>query len=359
MSNCMKILFWADGFWPRIGGTETQGMQFIQEMQQRGHEFLVLAQKDDPSWKDEEIYRGVSIRRFDFNATIRDRNLKGIGEIQKWLQQVAKEFAPDIIYLNTMVNGSAALFLLFRKLFRAAAIATIHVPDTPLIEKICAQVDHLCSPSRWGFGIMQKYCPSLRMIPYGLALPKLPPSPLPFSPPTLLLLGRLSSEKGFEVAIEAFSLLKKTGSNAKLLIAGEGPERPFLEHLASQMDLFVQFTGGLSQEEVPSVINQSTFVVMPSHLEPFGLVALESMQMGRPVIASNAGGLPEIVSHGQTGLLVPPKDPLSFFRAMQTLLNNPEKTTQMGIRARQWAMRTYLLEHNVDQYEELFHQCLQ
>ena len=122
----------------------------------------------------------------------------------------------------------------------------------------------------------------------------------------------------------------------------------------------MQFTGGLPRDgdAVFSVINQATFVVMPSRVEAFGLVALESMRMGRPVIASNVGGLPEIVSDEKTGLLVPPGDPDQLCAAMLTLLKQPKKTIEMGERAKKWAMDTYLLKENVDQYEALFNQLM-
>ncbi len=127
---------------------------------------------------------------------------------------------------------------------------------------------------------------------------------------------------------------------------------------------------------------------MPSLFEVFGLVALEAMQMGRPVIVSHVGGLPEIVSPGERGLLIPLREfprendsPLervkwdNSFRekqqtrnqtdstpilcdAMETLLTNQQETIQMGARSREWALKTYLLEENVNQYEELFKQCL-
>ena len=254
-------------------------------------------------------------------------------------------------------------------------IITVHAPYypegiPPLVEQICDSVDWIYCASNWGLSAMEKVLPQhknkMGMIYYGLSLPTLEPTPLPFSPPTVLLLGRLSSEKGFEIGIEAFSLLKKSGSNARLLIAGEGDERPFLEYLVNRLDVraYTQFTGNIPRQDegVYSVINQSTFVVMPSNFEAFGLVALESMRMGRPVIASNVGGLPEIVLDNERGLLVPPNDPIAFFEAMKKLLDHPKSTLEMGIKARTWGTKTFLLQENLDRYERLFqdsHSCLQ
>lgn len=370
----MKILYWGDGFWPNIGGTETQGLLLLEALQQRGHQCMVVAQKYHLNWEDKEFYQGIPIKKFPFNEMIKNRDLKSLRPIKESLEEIAKEFQPDILYLNTLGNGSAFVFLLFHKIFRASTVLTVHSPyfeedvygnKVPLlVEQICSQVDQICCASKWGLSIMEKFLPlhkeKMKMIYYGISGPSIQPVSLPFSPPVILLLGRLSSEKGFEVGIEAFSLLRKSGSNAKLIIAGEGDERPFLEHLIDKLGLreVTQFTGGLTRDEVYAAINRSTFVVMPSHFEGFGLVALEAMQMGRAVIASDVGGLPEIVSHGERGLLVPRQNPVALCLAMQDLLDVPEETVQMGKRAREWALKTYLLKENVDQYEALFEECL-
>ena len=363
----MNILFWADGFWPRIGGTETQGWQFVQEMQKRGHSCIVLCQKDGPTIADQEVHEGVMIWRFDFDAIIKRRELKVVGPLRKALEKIKNEFRPSVIYLNTLHNGSAFAFLLFRRLFSAQTVLTVHAPYfgntiPKFLLKICLKVDHICLASDWGYKEMIRVFPSfhekMQVIYCGISPPKIEPTKLPFNPATILLLGRLSFEKGFEIGIEAFALLRKKRDDIRLLIAGEGDERPFLESLTLQFGIedCVEFTGGFARdsEAVFSLINRSTFVVIPSHFETFGLVALETMRMGRAVIASDVGGLPEIVSNGKTGLLVPPANVKAFCSAIQTLLENQEMTCQMGQQARKWAMHRYLLKENVDQYEKLF-----
>lgn len=360
----MKILFWADGFWPRIGGAETYAFRFVQGMQKRGHPCLVLAQRDDPSWEGSETHKGISIERFDFDALIEKRDLKNIGSIKGSLERILREFQPDVIFLNTLARGSALGFLFFRKMFRVPVIASVHTPYwdamPPLVKEICFSVDRICCVSNWVYSVMEKFLPSckekLRLVYYGLPIPELAPTPLPFSPPVILLLGRLSSEKGFDTAIEAFSLLQRNGSDAELLIIGSGPERPYLEHLALRGA--TQFAGEISIEAASSGINRATFVVMPSHFEAFGLVALESMQMQRPVIASAVGGLKEVIAGRETGLLVPPQDPLALYQAMEELLKQPKRAIEMGIQGRRRAMEKFSIEENLNQYEDLLQKAV-
>ena len=363
----MRILFWTDGFWPRLGGIETQGFHFVQGMQQRGHQYIVLAQRDHPSWKDDEQFRGISIKRIDFNAIIEKRQLGLMRETEKYIEWILKEFRPDLIHLNASVGGSAFVFLLFMKLFKLPTVLTLHAPYLlegkfpPLIEKITTSIDQIYCVSDWVLTEMRKHLPHLshkfRRIYNGLDAPKTTPRPLSFSPPILLAFGRLSWEKGFETALRAFALLKKRGSNAQLIVGGGGPERENLEQLANELGLnhSVQFTGVLSEEERLATFNKATIVLVPSILESFGLVILEAMQLERPVIASRIEGAPEVVSEGETGLLVPMKDPEALSNAIETLLQDPKRAIEMGIRGKERANQ-FTLQQNLDQYERVYNE---
>lgn len=360
----MKILFWTDGFWPRIGGIETQGLKFIQRLQEKGHECLVIAQKDNPREKEEEIYSGIKIRRFDFNKIILKQDLKKLRPIEAYLNWAIQHFQIDVVHLNTCIGWSAFIFSLFRKRFSLPIILTVHAPFydrdkiNPMVAKICAQVDQICCVSKWVLKEMELLIPnsSMRLIYNGLPLFEMVPTPLDFSRPTFLLLGRFTSEKGFSTAVEAFAFLKNSIPDVRLLIAGEGQEKTHLEQLIEKFDLedSIEFTGPLTREEVPRVINRATVVVVPSYFESFGLTAVEAMQMQRPVIASAVGGLPEIVVDGKTGLLVPPKKPMALYRAMEKLLQAPESAIQMGVEGRRLAMGQFTLDNNISQYISLY-----
>ncbi len=364
----MKILFWTDGFWPRIGGIETQGLKFIQSLQEKGHQCIVVAQKDKPSEKNEETYSGILIRRFDFNGIILKQNLKKLHPIEAYLDWAIKEFQIDVVHLNTCIGWSAFIFSLFRRKFTIPIVLTIHAPFyyhntiNPLVTKICSQVDQICCVSNWVLQKMKEQIVhrSLGLIYNGLPMFSTPPAPLNFSSPTFLLLGRFTSEKGFSTAIEAFAFLKNSHPNARLLIAGDGEERLELESIIEKFELSdsVEFTGPLTRDQVPHVINRVSIAIVPSYFESFGLTALEAMQMKRPVIASDVGGLPEIISDGKTGLLVPPKKPIALYKAMQTLLDHPEMAMEMGERGRCLAMEKFTLENHLAQYVNIYQKLI-
>ncbi len=365
----MKILFWTDGFWPRVGGVETQSLAFIREMQERGHEYKVIAQQDHPSWNEEEMVQGVQIRRFDFNSIIKSRNLNIISSIIKFIEFTLQNFKPDIIHLNTTVGGSLFTFLLCRSRFHIPVILTAYTPCfclghfSALVEKAMHSVDHICCISDWVLQEIQQRRPllknKLRRIYCGLSTPKIVATLPPFSPPTLLILGRLSWEKGFDTMIRAFALLQQSGSKARLIVAGGGVEKPALEKLAHDLHVngSIEFTGVLNQADLLTMYAQATLVIVPSIHESFGLVILEAMQVGRPVIASRVEGIPEVVAEGETGLLVPIKEPKALSAAIQILLNNPEKAIEMGLKGRQRALQ-FTLDQNATQYEQLYKELM-
>lgn len=357
----MKIIFWTDGFWPRKGGIETQGDQFIREMQQRGHEYRVFATRDSPRDREEEIYNGIPIRRFDFRLI--EKNVHCLRLIREEVQRVIDEFQPDIVHLNANTGLAVFAFFLIHRVFRMPIISTLHSPffykgKNPVLERIATISNEVYCVSKWTLNQVKAQIPfaahKVKLIYNGLHLPNLDPAPLCFSLPTLLLLGRLAPEKGFDTAIRAFSLLKKSGSDAKLIIAGGGQERLSLEHLVDQLELkdAVHFTGELSREEGLQWINRATLVIVPSYFEPFGLVALEAMHLKRPVIASRVGGLREIILGGKTGILVPPQAPSALYQAIQELLNDPNRAIQMGLNGYKRATQKFTLEQNIKAYEK-------
>ncbi len=182
-------------------------------------------------------------------------------------------------------------------------------------------------------------------IHYGLDVPSVPPDSreqarawLGFGgvgDVTLIgFVGRLVRQKGADLALEAFAKLHKLQSQSRLVIVGDGPGRRELEAQAHGLALAgkVFFTGWV--EEARDVIPAFDMVVAPSRWEGFGLVVLETMCRGLPVIASRAGAFPEIVVDGETGLLVPSESPEALAGAMARLLSDPQLAAAMGCKGR-------------------------
>ena len=170
-------------------------------------------------------------------------------------------------------------------------------------------------------------------------------------------MGRLyCPDKGVDLALSAFASVSGRFPDARLTLAGDGQDRVKLEKQAVQLGIsdMVEFLGWVDNGEVPSLMNTSTVVLVPSRIEAFGLVALEAALMARPVVASDAGGLPEVVVNGETGLIFEKDDKDGFAKAITFLLENPEEASRMGQRARHRALETFRWDRYVDAYDALY-----
>ncbi len=136
------------------------------------------------------------------------------------------------------------------------------------------------------------------------------------------VVGRLELEKGHPTLLEAWPMVLERAPGAYLLIVGEGSRQDALRQIAREQGIerHVIFTG--RRDDIPAVTAALDVAVLPSYREAQGLTILEAMAMSRPVVASNVGGIPEMVQDGVTGLLVPPHDPPALAAAIARLLTN-------------------------------------
>ncbi|WP_312875643.1 1,4-alpha-glucan branching protein domain-containing protein [Paenibacillus planticolens] len=149
-------------------------------------------------------------------------------------------------------------------------------------------------------------------------------------PPILAFLGRLVYEKGVHILISAMQTVLKECPAARLVIAGTGPELEALQQLAAPFGDHIRFTGFLGETDKSLLLHRADLCVFPSLYEPFGLVALEAMASGTPLIVSDTGGLSGIVEHGINGYKVPPGDVGLLASHIVQLLQNPAAAAELA-----------------------------
>jgi glycosyltransferase involved in cell wall biosynthesis len=164
--------------------------------------------------------------------------------------------------------------------------------------------------------------------------------------PVLLMVSRLSHEKGHLDFLQALALLRRHGLDYHALIVGEGPERRPIESLRERLQLTAKVTLVGQQNDVRPYYAVATLYVMPSHSEGSPNALLEAMAAGVPVVASAVGGIPEIVTDGSTGTLVPPRNPKALAGALEQLLKDPSRAAWLAENAsRQTEKFTYEAYH--------------
>jgi phosphatidylinositol alpha-1,6-mannosyltransferase len=162
----------------------------------------------------------------------------------------------------------------------------------------------------------------------------------------ILTVGRwLANEryKGMDTLITALPRLLTHWPELQLLAVGDGDDRAWLQDLAEQngVNLHVHFLSGLSSEELSACYEACEMFALPSRAEGFGLVYLEAMARGKPVIGGAHGGAPEVIEDGVTGFLVPHGDAVQLATSIETLLSDPAMAQKMGGRGRQRVERDF------------------
>ena len=176
-------------------------------------------------------------------------------------------------------------------------------------------------------------------------------------PVKLVFAGRLVLEKDLFTLLKAVNNLLNWGNNVVLNIVGDGPYLKKLKSFSVENELPVNFLGRLEHNKVIEVISESDIFVLSSIEEGLPIVIIEAMSLGKPVIATAVGGIPEIVSNGVNGYLVPPKSPESLARAIQLLSTDSlslirlSKNAIESVRCLSWPLIS-------DRYEDLLLQIL-
>ncbi|MEA3345229.1 MAG: glycosyltransferase family 4 protein [Chloroflexota bacterium] len=179
----------------------------------------------------------------------------------------------------------------------------------------------------------------------------------------ILFVGRLERRKGFRFLLQAFRRVKKVMPQTRLIVVGaynEDDKRPFVEYTQEHQLADVCFTGWISDEDLPRYYRSCDVFCAPSiGFESFGLVLLEAMAAGKPIITSDIPGYRTVLDDGREGMMVPPEDEKTLARALIWLLRNPAIRRRMGQRGRAKA-QTYtwrqVSEQILSHYQELMAQ---
>ncbi|ACV64789.1 glycosyl transferase group 1 [Desulfofarcimen acetoxidans DSM 771] len=153
--------------------------------------------------------------------------------------------------------------------------------------------------------------------------------------PLVAIVARLHSVKGHSFFLQAAAEVLKVIPRVRFLVVGTGPDEAVLKEMTAKLGLqeVVNFTGFIT--EIPDLMADMDVLVIPSLWEGFGLTAIEAMTVGLPVVATEVGGLPEVVRPGETGILVPSSDVPSLAKGIIWVLQHPKEASQMAENGRQ------------------------
>ncbi len=187
------------------------------------------------------------------------------------------------------------------------------------------------------------------------------PGAEPNGTPIVLLASRLLYDKGVGELVEAAQVLRRQGTACRFVLVG-APD-PGNPNSVSQNELEKWQSAGIIEwwglrDDMPSVVQQSSIVALPSYREGVPRILIEAAASGRPIIATDVPGCREIVKHGENGLLVPLRDAQAIADAITLLLKDPQLRARMGARGREIALAGFTEEHVIRQTLAVYHDLL-
>ena len=294
----------------QLGGGETHVIELTQALRQRGHDVVVAGRPGGAVQPDVEL---------PF------RNAIDLGTIRR-LRELIQEKSFDIVHAH--VARDYPLVLAAARKLSPKVVLTRHLLYPVRSNFLYKRVDGWIAPTTQILNTLGRLKPrASAVIPNWVDLEKFPFRPHALHKPLKLgLLGQIAPHKGHDDAIEA---MRRLQSNYVLVIAGKGEEAYVSELRAKSAGLPVDFVGFVS---LPEFFDAIDVLLVPSWEEPFGIVVLEGMASGIPVIATAAGGPLDIIQSGTNGILIPPRDPNALVNA---ILSIPEARENLIRAARQ------------------------
>ncbi len=169
----------------------------------------------------------------------------------------------------------------------------------------------------------------------------------------ILFLGRICRDKGVGELLDAVSSIHDKNKDVKLYIGGIYEEEEFRERIENSKE-FVEYVGWVSGEDKEKLLNECGILALPSYFEGFGIVVIEAMVKGSAVVASNVGGIPDIIDDKIDGYLVPPRDAGALEAALSSLINDNENAKLLGENGRKKVLERYSVEKNIENLQKIY-----
>ena len=359
-----------DFTWP--GGVTTHVAQLARELGRLGHEVQVLA-PHSPSRDSAEAEQFIPLGR---SVPLPSGGSTARVSLSWWLypkiRAVLRREQFDIVHLHEPLAPILPLCVL--EFSHAVNVGTFHASYShqrlytlthPIIKRWQRRLHGAIavSPAARRY-VHQAFPGDYKIIPNGIDVDHFADNAGPWpkyrdGKTNILFVGRLEKRKGLRYLLEAYSKLKWDYPDTRLLVVGPGlPDEGSFEVIGARSLQDVELIGGVSYEELPRYYASADIFCSPATgAESFGIVLLEAMSAGKPVVASDIEGYRGIIEHGEQGLLVDPKDGDELAKSLARLIEDRELARRMGSRGREM-VEQYRWEAVASQVEAYYEVCL-
>ncbi len=368
-----------------VGGSGVVASELARCLADRGHSTHVIS--SDTPFRLRESQSGVTFHRVETPGYPLFREPQYLLALTNRIVQVSREHRLDIIHAHYAIPHAASAYLARQILARSndgsgtvpATITTLHGTDVTILgsdpsyrETVAFCIDQSDAVTAVSASLRDETKRDMRVhgdivvIPNFLdcAFHRRAPNPAMrerFCAPgekLVIHISNLRPVKQVDAVVRIFARIRERVA-ARLLIVGEGPDLGKAEQLMNDLRVtdHVQLIG--ETQDVVGLLSVSDLFLLPSLQESFGLSALEAMACGVPVVASNVGGLPEVVVDGATGFLHPPADVGAMAESAIKILSDPELHARLAAEGQRLAVARFSADRIVPQYAELYERARQ
>jgi phosphatidyl-myo-inositol alpha-mannosyltransferase len=359
----MRIALACPYAWDAPGGVQVHVRQLASRLHDRGHDVLVLTPSGSTPF--EPWVKGVGRPiRVPYNGSVAP--LCPLPGSARKVGRELREFGPDVVHAHEPLAPSTSMFATLRA--RAPVVATFHAyadraalfsAVAPVLRPVWDRLRVRVAVSRAAAEFVEvRFSGELvRIVPNGadveLFAEAAPARDLPEGR-RILFVNRLDPRKGFRDMVEAFRRVVGEIRDALLVVAGDGGERDAVDALEPAVRARVVMLGSVPHADLaPYHVACEVFCGPAVGRESFGIVLVEAMAAGLPVVATDIPGYREVVQDGVEGHLVPPRDPDALATAILGLLKDPEEAKRLGEAGRQRARR-YSWDNVVGELEAIY-----
>jgi glycogen(starch) synthase len=379
----LNVALFASAFHPHVGGVEELCRQLAMEYRRRGIGVAVFTNRWPRDLPAFEMVDGVDVHRLAMRVPAEGVKAKvsyalTTGAVRREMLRLLGELRPDVLHVQCVSCNAAYALAAQRamglplvvtlqgeltmdatRLFQRAAWAkrTLRQSLTAADAITACSGQTLAEAEAW-FG--EPFGERGRVVYNGISVGDADAEPFEHPRPYVLAIGRHVAQKGFDVLLRAMAaLVADPAFGHDLILAGEGAEHGALRALADQLGLGgrVVFPGRVDHAAAMRLFAGCSFFVLPSRHEPFGIVNLEAMAAGKALVATRVGGVPEIVTDGGNGLLVPGEDAAALAAAIGRLAADGNFRERLGQNGKARAAE-FTWPATADQYVQVYETVL-
>lgn len=358
------------------GGTEIQTLNLVHALVEGGHEVTTACYFEHTDYMIGQYEKAGSKVVLFSPEGVRVGGLAGIKFLWRNLRKVVREFRPDVAHVQYMAPGAIPIILLWL-MGQKNILATTHTP-ADIYGKMGMRMIHflqnhvlraftciteLAEKSYFGDSTLldenmdkilvkgklpkHSHFTIYNSLPYGMHFTEERKPLQEGDTITIGVVSRLAEIKGMDFVVPAFAHVHAKHPNIRLIVVGEGEQGELMQQQANdlQVENYITWAGRQPQSELYKWYGKMDIVLMPSRSEGFGLTAIEAMANGCVMVASNTGGLPEVVKDGEVGLLHECGNSHDLAERIMQLIENPAQFTKMKVRVKdyvqQYSFTTY------------------